>query len=143
MLDSRDDRTITANVDEVLDALRTNLTEHKEIVTEARRGYLDKAQTMLGKRMAQLRSGKLVRLDFSLSPPTDHSRDFETVIRMLELHAGAHVTSEASPKATIELKATDVQRFVLNDWSWARDFFVANSAYSDKSAHVAAQKGWL
>jgi len=146
MLDHHDARTITANVDEVLDALRTNLAEHKEIVEEARVGYLDQAEKALAKRMTQLREGKLVALQFSLQPPQDHSREFQTVIKMLELHKNAHDRNISSaqvhkPNATIELKAADVQRFVLNDWSWMDSFLLSNSGYSGKSRTLAASKG--
>lgn len=148
MLDHHDARTITANVDEVLTALRTNLAEHKEIVEEARAGYLDQAEKALAKRMAQLREGKLVALSFNLQPPQDHSREFDTVIKMLELHKNAHDGNINSalvhkPNATIELKAADVQRFVLNDWSWMDTFLLSNSGYSGKSRTLAASKGLI
>jgi hypothetical protein len=42
MLDAQDTRTITANVDEVLDALYKNLAQHQELVAEAQKGYHDK-----------------------------------------------------------------------------------------------------
>jgi hypothetical protein len=145
MLDRHDDRTITALVDEVLTALRVNLEEHKEIVEEARTGYMNKAQAALEKRLGQLREGKLVELSFRLTPPQDHSKDFRTVITMLELHKAAHEADPAneaidSVPATIELKAADVQRFILNDWSWMDNFLTLNSAYSAKATTLLAER---
>jgi hypothetical protein len=157
MLDQHDDRTITALVDEVLDALHTNLAEHQEIVEEARAGYiekckaaLEKAEAKIAKRREKLAKGEAITMrpiSFDLQPPEDHSRDFRTAIKMMELHKTAH---EADPQkcqtqttkdgpfvkvpATFELKAVDVQRFLMNDWSWMDRFLTTNSAYSEKAA---------
>ena len=151
MLDRNDDRTITANVNEVLYALEVNLAEHKEIVAEARIGYIKtckaevkKAQEKLANRLTRIGAGKVFEMNsihFPHQPPTDHSREFETVIKMLELHKSAHVITVEQPKATITLKAVDVQRFVLNDWQWMDNFLLSNSGYSGKSMVLAAQKG--
>lgn len=61
MLDRNDDRTITANVDEVLTALRKNLAEHREIVAEAKDGYIRKCRAELDRAMqGQLTADKAV-----------------------------------------------------------------------------------
>ena len=142
MLDRHDDRTITALVDDILITLRTNLEEHREIVEEARAGYLKKARAALDKKLLQLREGQIVALSFSLQPPQNHSKEFRTVIKMLELHKAAFdaepSNKEAGRKATIELKADDVQRFVLNDWSWMDNFLTLSSAYSEKAGVALA-----
>lgn len=149
MLDRNDDRKIEALVDEVLSALKTNLAEHQKIVTEARVGYLKKCKEVLRKKLSQLESVddtgwnvEDVQLKFNLTPPQDHSRDFQTIIKMLELQKRAH---EASPdgkeyQATIKLKAIDVQRFVLNDWSWMDQFLVSNSFYSETADRMLYER---
>jgi len=106
MLDRHDERTITANVDEVLEALRKNLDEHADIVIEARDGYIKAARKALAQRLEQLRDGKLVALSFTLAPPQDHTRDFETVIKMLELHKAAHDGNNNSAARVHALHAT-------------------------------------
>jgi len=156
MLNRNDDRTITANVDEVLTALNANLAEHREIVAEAREGYVVKCQQALeaarkemNARLKGIRDtgkvseGAMDHIAFALAPPEDHSKEFLTVIKMLELHKAAHVKSETEPEATITLKAIDVQRFVLNDWSWMDRFLLSNSGYSGKSEMLAKGKGLL
>ena len=160
MLDRNDERTITANVAEVLIALQANLLEHKEIVAEARAGYilqcrvaLAAAQERILKRLAKLDEGASVTMEaitFNLNAPQDHSKEFETVIRMLELHQAAwddnpnNISADGRRiPATIQLKAQDVQRFVLNDWSWMDTFLLANSTYSRKSQAIASDKGLI
>jgi hypothetical protein len=149
MLNPHDDRTILANVDEVLLALKTNLAEHKEMVAEAKAGYrqkcldaLHKAEQDIHERLAIAHLNAVgTKIDispitFRIAPPEDHSKEFETVIKMLELHRNAG-------EKTITLKAADVQRFVLNDWSWMDSFLVSNAGYSPKSMAIAAEKGLL
>jgi len=153
-----DDRTITANVEEVLVALRTNLEEHQEIVAEATIGYrrkcaaaVLKAQEKLQKRWGKIEDGEkfeMGSIHFNEALPDNHSREFNTIIKMLELHLAAHegqmeARHGTDPKtpATIELKAIDVQRFVLNDWDWMNNFLLSNSSYSAKSMELASSKG--
>ena len=155
MLDRNDERTINANVDEVLEALRRNLAEHKEIVIEARIGYVQKCKEAiagalkeLAERAAKLEAGETVTMSpihFQNIPPTDHSNEFVTILKMLELHKNAHDgiehTLDVSVPATITLKAIDVQRYVLNEWQWMDDFLLSNSRYSAKSQVLAVEKG--
>ncbi len=134
MLDQHDNRTYPAPVSEVLTALRKNLEEHEGMVKEARAGFIKKAQEELAARIEQLKEGKLVRLDFSLRPPQSHASDFKTVIKTLELMEAAFEAepgnTERGAKATVQLKPIDVQRFVLNNWSWTREFLTSNRGYS-------------
>ena len=163
MLNPNDDRTINANVDEVLEALRINLAEHKEIVEEARKGYIVKCKELLIDAQEKIAT-RLDKLDkdglppvmdaigFHLLAPQDHSKEFSTVIKMLELHKNAHESNPANQghsrealglktPPTIALKSADVQKYVLNDWSWMDTFLLSNAGYSTKSRAIATEKG--
>ena len=153
MLNPQDDRTTNAQVDDVLLALRTNLAEHKEILIEAKKGYITKcreafikARTNLTKRIKDIDKGlqpDQTYIVFPSEPPADHSKDFETVIKMLELHKAAHEGAPANRgiPATIQLRSADVKKYVLNDWDWADAFFKGTVAYSAKSQIIAKAKG--
>jgi hypothetical protein len=134
MLNPHDDRTISAKTATIIDHLKQNLAEHADIVKEAREGYVKSAEEALAKRLHQVREGKIVDLTFRLTPPQDHSNEYKTVLKMLELHLEAG-------EETIQLKASDVQQFVLNNWSWMDNFLVSNSGYSGKSQLIAKAKG--
>jgi hypothetical protein len=134
MLNHHDERTIKARTATVIAALKKNLADHIEIVQEARAGYLRKATEALIDRLAQVQTGKVIDLHFNLSPPQDHAQEYRTVLKMLELHLEAG-------EETIDLKAADVQRFVLNDWTWMNQFLVGNAGYSDKSRAFAVERG--
>lgn len=112
--------TIEADRVELLDILRKNRETHRRIVEEARAGYIDKAKAALAKRMKQLEEGKLTSLMFSLQRPEDHTREYDTAIKMLEMHRGD----------TISLTASQVQCFVQDEWSWKSHFIGIARNYS-------------
>jgi hypothetical protein len=154
MLDRNDDRTYPALVSDVLTALRANLIEHKEIVEEAQAGYLTKcydtlvaAQKTITERIEAMDSGAKPNMEhflFGLTPPVDHSKDFSTIIKIMELHQAAHAADlgNKGPAITM-LKMVDVRRFVENDWDWSDAFLLSNARYSAKSQLIAATKGLL
>ena len=144
MLDRHDTRTITVLVEDVLITLKKNLKEHQVILAEARIGYIKKAKKALVERHALLEEGKLVNMHFDLSIPTDHSKEFETAITMMEMHRDAHnATRDAEIPATYEFKAQDVQQFILNNWMWMDTFLISNAGYSDSSRMLATEKGLI
>ena len=112
--------TITANRDELLIKLRENRDEHGQIVAEAREGYMKRAHEALKKRLSQLGEGKIVSLHFSLQPPQDHTRVYDTAIRMLELHT----------EETITLTAQQVRHLEMDEWDWMDSFLETASRYS-------------
>lgn len=136
MLNPNDSRTITAKTATVIGHLKANLAEHTDIVKEARDGYVKKAEEALLARLQQIREGHVVELSFRLTPPQDHSNEYRTVLKMLELHLEAG-------EDTIQLKAPDVQQYVLNNWNWTDNFLLSNAGYSGKSQSIAMSKGLL
>ena len=122
MLNPHDERTHSALTTSVLDKLRKNLDEHKVLVATARQGYLAEAERLLKKRLRDLRSGKSTSLHFNLAPVQDHSRDYETVISILELHLEAG-------GATIQLNSQDVIKYIRNEWDWKRNFDEITTSY--------------
>ena len=136
MLDRHDERTITAKVSTVLEALHRHRTEHQVMLEEAREGYCEKAAAALAARIDLLKSNKPVDLSFKLSPPRNYTDQFDNIITMLTLH-------QESGAETVELKAIDVRRFVQGEWDWYDNFLVANAAYSETSTRAAMGKGLL
>lgn len=112
--------SVVANKTEVLAALRVNREEHQTIVREAREGYMRDARMAVLKRLDELDSGKLVALSFNLALPQDFTKEYDTAIRMLELHTGE----------TVSLDEEMVRCLVLNEWGWMGSFLRSNSSYS-------------
>lgn len=122
---------ISANKEEVLSTIKKNRDEHAEIVTEARKGYLAKADVLLVEARAKIaaaheKKGRVGSLKVELAEPEDHTGDYDTVIRMLELHQDS----------TIELNADEVRQFLENKWDWMDRFLRSTSTYSEKAAKL-------
>ena len=118
---------VTAKTQAVLDTLRTNRETHAKIVAEAREGYVNKAKVALEQRLSELKEGKIVRLQFSLSAPVDHTRSYDTAIKMLEMHQ----------EDTIVLTSEQVSCFVMDQWNWKNQWLLVNRAYSGTAAQMA------
>lgn len=120
---------ITARKNAVLETIRKNREEHLEIVAEARRGYLEKATALLKEKLEKVEEAKQAQgrrigsLRVELQEPGDHTSEYDTVIRMLELHQGD----------TAELNADEVRQFLENKWDWMDQFLRTTSTYSEKA----------
>jgi uncharacterized protein YpuA (DUF1002 family) len=111
---------VVCNTSELLEKVKQNKDAHIAIVEEAKRGFAKKAQEVLENHLEKLKRGLLKDLRVSLTPPRDHTREYETIIKMLQLHKNTH----------IELNADEVRMFVEDRWDWTEDFLQTNSAYS-------------
>lgn len=125
MRNIRPERTVTVNVQNLLDKMRTNRVEHQEIYTEAMAGYRTECVALLRKRLDQAESvaesgDGTVSLGFSLRKPTSHVEEYDTIIEMLEW----------TTEATVELAMGEFNAWVRDRWDWQRTFLESNSMYS-------------
>jgi hypothetical protein len=113
-------RTVTLDKDELLDVLRDNRERHRVVFEKAIEGFRERAITELDRRIADLKARKgQVDLFVHLPEPEDHTRDYDRVIRMVEMHQGD----------TIELDEKAFASYVEDEWSWKREFVGTNSKY--------------
>jgi len=122
---------ITAEKTVVLAKLKENREKHIGIVQEAKAGYVKKVQAALEARLDEVKSGKVVDLDFNLSRPQDYTKEYDRAIQMLELHTGSE----------IELSSELVASFIMDDWDWKGHFLASNSGYSVRAAHAHGMSG--
>jgi hypothetical protein len=115
------DMKIKAKTADVLRTLRNNREEHDQIVKEARAGYIERARAAVAARFDELAAGKFVSLFFDLHMPENHTKAYDTAIRMLEMHQADE----------IELDERIVRCLVLNQWEWMDSFLTSNSTYSE------------
>ena len=112
---------ITVKKEELLKVLRENREKHRTIFLEAQDGYRTAAIAELDAILAEARAGKKIRRQVTLIEPMDQTRDYDRAIRMLEMA----VTDE------IVLEEHDFQCFVLDEWTWKKQFNTSNWNYSD------------
>lgn len=116
------DLTIRVNKKDLLEKLRVNLKEHKQIYKEAVEGFKGHAKKELDLLLSKCDGRQNVYLH--LEAPQDHSSAYQTVIGMLEM-----ATDEE-----IELGAGEFRNFVEDKWDWMENWLVSNSRYSGTAA---------
>lgn len=103
---------VTVNKAELLEALRANREDHRKIFEEALVGYAKEAQAELREHLKRLAAGKRRNIYIQKIVPEDHTRDYDTAIRMFEMALGE----------TVVLKEKDFRQYVMDDWGWAKQF---------------------
>lgn len=109
--------------DELLDIVKKNLTEHRDLFLKAQEGYREMVIEELDKMLADARNGKELRVAIHMPAPEDHSNDYTTVIKMLELEVEENVC----------LETHEFQQYVENNWRWAAAALATNTMYASKS----------
>jgi hypothetical protein len=122
----------TVSREDLLRKVKANRDQHSRVVQEARDGYIAKAKEALAQRLEQLRTGKLVSLQFSLTPPADYTKTYDTVISMLEW----------SRDETVALEADEFRQLVLDEWDWTHGFITSNAGSSATAQRMLDAKGY-
>lgn len=99
--------------------IQENRDTHRSVFEAALEGYRTEAVKRLERQIEEIKAGKLVS-HFSLTLPEDHTDDYDTVLSMLN----ACVDEE------IELTMSDYAMYMLDEWSWKKQFITSNSLYA-------------
>lgn len=110
--------------EDLLKTLQKNRTEHREIFLEAIDGYRKAAMKALEDRIREAKANKRVSLHFRLEEPQDQTKQYDRIIKMLEM----------SVDEVIELTQQEFANYVMDDWSWMDQFLHSNVSYSAKAA---------
>ena len=111
--------------------IQENLKQHRTIFLEAQDGYRAATISMLDERLREARSGKKISRVAFLSEPEDHTRDYERVLKMLEM----------CTEDFVELNEDEFAQYVMDDWRWKHSFLLSNSAYSTTATSLLAMNG--
>lgn len=104
---------------DLLEILKSNRAAHRDEFETAIAGYEVEAIKRLQDLTRQMRSGKRPNILIQMAVPSDHTKDYDRVIRMLEL----------STEDTINLHEHEFQQYIQDDWSWKGQFTASNSGY--------------
>lgn len=113
------EKAIRVKRDDLLDALRKNRDAHRDTFEQAATGYRKRAIEELDASLQDAKAGKKIRRSIGLVEPMDQTKDYDRVIRMLEMTVDDVVT----------IGATEFQQYVMDDWSWKEQFTASNAAY--------------
>jgi hypothetical protein len=71
--------------------------------------------------LAEVKQGKQINHFIGLVKPVDYTKEYDRVIKMLELSKGTFV----------HLDERAFAQYVCDEWEWKDDFITANSTYTD------------
>lgn len=90
---------------------------------EAAIAEVNKVMGRLKDRISELEAGEVIRLSsvsFNLAVPKNHAKDYDQVIKMVEM----------SVDDTLKLRADEFACYVMDDWEWKPDFEATKSIYN-------------
>ena len=110
---------VTVIKTELLEIVRKNLVEHLALFDKAEKAFRAKAIQEMEENLEKAKKGKEFSLVLSLHPPTSYEKDYNKIIRMLEMSTADEVS----------ITETQFSQYVLNDWPWAKHFNSSVSTY--------------
>lgn len=112
-------RTVTVNREELLRIVKSNRERHRDIFLKAQEEFRKRAIEELEKRLSDARDGKHFDQHLGMVEPVDRTQDYDRIISMLEM----------SVDDQIDLTQDEYAAYVMDDWSWKRQWITSNSAY--------------
>lgn len=125
-------KSIRVSKTELVKTLEENRAKHRQIFDEAVIGYREAMVRELERRLDFAKANKRVDHYINLIQPVDQTKDYDRAIGMLKL----------SLDTEIELSEQDYISYVLDDWSWKKQFLTSNSAYSKTASDTVAAAGY-
>jgi hypothetical protein len=109
---------------DALEILKKNQAEHKSIFLEAVEGYKKQVLEILEKNIADIKAGKVQYVSVQLPRPEEHTKDYNRALKMLEM----------TVDEVIEMDEHSFSSYIMDDWSWKRQFLGSNMTYSAKAS---------
>ena len=111
--------------------MRANRDRHRQVFEEALEGYRKQMVAELETMLGDAKAGRRIRRAVKLPEPSDHTRDYDRLILMLELAKAERIT----------LSEVEFSQYVLDEWGWRADFLSTSAAYSRRAADLWDQEG--
>lgn len=92
MLNDFGESRVTVKKDQLLEAIKRNREGHRAEFLTAQDGYRAAVITALDSMLEEARNGKRIRRVVELVEPQDHTKDYDRVIKMLEMSTADEVT---------------------------------------------------
>lgn len=108
------------NKDDILKKLKDNRGKHRDVFLAAQKDYREEVIAWLDEQLAAARDGKNFSTYFDESAPTDHTKDYNAAIAMLEMCIDTKII----------LKEKSFRRYILDEWDWRQDFYT--NTYTSK-----------
>lgn len=114
--------TVTVKRDELLAVVKKNRDNHRAVFEKAQVAYRERVIKELDLMLADAKAGRRIRRAIALPEPEDHTRDYDRIVRMLEM----------SVDDVLELSEHDFSRYAMDQWEWAAAFATNTLSYVQK-----------
>ena len=117
---------ITVKKTKLVKILLKNRENHRKVFEEALEGYKEAVIAHLEKNLEDAKANRNPAgwLRFSLIQPVDQTKNYDTALRMLEMHT----------KPEIELQEHEFRQYVEDEWNWSRSWAMSNQHYIKSAA---------
>lgn len=105
---------------ELLEILRQNRRAHRGIFEKAVAEYTKRLIEWHRQQERSLLAGKSAERSVRLPQPEDHTDEYDTMIKMMEMEVGSEVT----------LDFRLFQNLVMDQWSWSGSFAANSTSYT-------------
>lgn len=112
-------KDVKVKTESLLAKLRANFARHTRELEADRQAYRLKAAKVLKEELAKLAVGQTEPIHIPVSPPDDHTDDYERAIGMLEM----------SVDDTVVLTASQFAAFVQDKWHWKQTTILKRMSY--------------
>jgi hypothetical protein len=116
--------SINILVTKLRETVTKNRDNHRTIYEESFQKYRDMAIAELEQMLAEAKAGKKVRRSIQLTPPMNQTKDYDRVLKMLDM-----TTDEI-----VVLSEDDFAQYVMDEWRWKEQFSQINSTYSVRAS---------
>jgi hypothetical protein len=107
------------NKEQLLAVVTKNMNGHRDLFLKAVDGYQIEAIKMLKEHISAIKADKLYPIMINLPVPEDHTKDYERVVKMIEM----------DKRNDIELTEQEFKMYVMDDWNWKDQWTTSNFAY--------------
>ena len=109
--------------------MRANRDAHRALFLKAQEGYRKLVTEELDRMLKGAKDGLPIQRSVTLTEPSNHIKDYDRVITMLEM----------SVEDTVTLDAQAFDRYVMDNRDWSRFALATNTAYAAKTPHAPGQ----
>jgi len=115
---------VKVKVSDLLIKLRENRETHRKTFEIAIDGYRNMVIEQLEKSIADAKANKEIRTSLGLIAPHDHTSDYDMAIKMLEMCVDNEII----------ITDDEFRNFVMDEWSWSKQFLSSSTSYSTSSS---------
>ena len=114
-------KDVKVKTTELLAKLRANFARHKEELAADQKAYRSKLRRVLLDELNKLEAGSAEAVHIPVTPPDDHTDDYERAIGMLEM----------SVDEVVVLTANQFAAFVQDKWHWKTTTILKRMSYTE------------